>query len=418
MKLHGLLGTLLVMSGCMGVLGIEEDGGSGSGGGMQTSGGGTGAIGGGNGGGGSGGGAAVAGDLPCEVAALLGDSCISCHNANGGVVKLQSRADLAAMSVVDPSMSYGQRAVVRMRATAGTMPPAPASPITNARINTFEAWVTAGMQAGSCQVMTDGGTQVPDAGPIVPHDGGIAGLPCDVSAFVATKCASCHGSPATQGASFPLLARADFLAASPSYAGVTIGARSVVRVHATSNPMPPLGTPTPTAAELLAFDGWVSGGMQAGTCGAIDAGVADAGPAPTTCASGTYWNGGNNGSSNMNPGLACLSCHVSQSPGDAYPFSGTVFPSLHEKDRCNSKPSGVQVQIIDAHGVVVSTMTASSTSGNFRSARYLTVALPYTARVTVGGRTATMTTPQTNGDCNSCHTEQGNSGALGRIVAP
>jgi predicted CXXCH cytochrome family protein len=29
-----------------------------------------------------------------------------------------------------------------------------------------------------------------------------------------------------------------------------------------------------------------------------------------------------------------------------------------------------------------------------------------------------MTTPQTNGDCNSCHTEQGTNGASGRIVWP
>jgi predicted CXXCH cytochrome family protein len=29
-----------------------------------------------------------------------------------------------------------------------------------------------------------------------------------------------------------------------------------------------------------------------------------------------------------------------------------------------------------------------------------------------------MTTPQTNGDCNSCHTPDGASNAPGRIIAP
>lgn len=406
MKLHGIVVVVLMtLSGCTGLLGIEDDGGTGAGNGggagQQAN------------GGGSGGGSA-AGDLPCDVASVLGDACLSCHGSGGSQVKLQSRADLVAMSAAFPTMSHGQRAVVRMRASAGTMPPAPSSPVANARINAFEAWVNAGMSAGSCQAASDAGTA--DAGAVTPYDGGIAGLPCDVAAFVASKCATCHGSPPTQGTSFSLLSRADFLAPSPTFAGVTIGARSSIRVHAASNPMPPLGVPAPTAAELSAFDGWLSTGMPTGTCGAIDAGVA--GPAPTTCVTGSYWNLGNTESANMNPGLACLACHRNQAPDKAYPFSGTIFPSLHEKDRCNSRPAGVQVQIIDVNGNVALTLNPSTTSGNFHSSLYANVALPYTARVTAGGRTATMTTPQTNGDCNSCHTEQGTSGALGRIVAP
>jgi mono/diheme cytochrome c family protein len=395
-------------------------GGAATGGGVVTTGGGE-ATGGGTatgGGSANGGGAAVAGDLPCDVAAVLSDSCVSCHNGNGGVVRLMSRADLAAASVVDPTKSFAQRCVTRMRATAGSMPPAPNAPVVASRVNAFEAWVTAGLPAGTCGTLDAGSVEVPDAGPIVPHDGGIAGLPCDVSAFVAAKCASCHGSPATHGASFPLLGRADFLAPSPSYAGQTIGQRSSVRLHAASNAMPPLGSPTATAAEIAAFDSWVTANMPVGTCGAIDAGVVDAGPAPTTCATNSYWTGGNTESANMNPGLACLTCHRSRAPGKAYQFSGTVFPGLHEKNLCNARQAGAQVQIIDRNGVVALTLSVSSTSGNFHSSLLTTVALPYTARVTMGGRTATMMTPQTNGDCNVCHTEQGTSGASGRIVTP
>lgn len=41
---------------------------------------------------------------------------------------------------------------------------------------------------------------------------------------------------------------------------------------------------------------------------------------------------------------------------------------------------------------------------------------PYTARVVVNGVvTSQMLTPQTNGDCNSCHTALGAQGAPGRI---
>ena len=407
MKLQAIVVVLatVMLSGCQGVLGIEDDGGAGTGGGDGQSG----------TGGGSGGGSA-AGDLPCDVAAVLGDACLSCHGNAGPQVKLQSRAELAAMSPGFPSMSMGQRAVLRMRATAGAMPPAPAAPVATARIDAFEAWVNAGLVAGSCQASSDAG--VPDAGPITPHDGGIAGLPCDVSAFVGSKCASCHGAPLAGGATFPLLSLSDFLATSTTYAGVTQGARSSIRVHDAASPMPPTGSPAPGAAELTAFDGWISAGMPAGTCGNVA--PPDAGPAPTTCASGSTWIYGNSESPDMNPGLACLACHQSQAPGKAYPYSGTVFPGRHEKDRCNSRaPSGAKVEIIDVNGNVVITMYPSATSGNFHSARYpAAVALPYTARVTVSGRTATMTTPQTSGDCNSCHTEQGTGGALGRIVWP
>jgi hypothetical protein len=44
--------------------------------------------------------------------------------------------------------------------------------------------------------------------------------------------------------------------------------------------------------------------------------------------------------------------------------------------------------------------------------------LPFTAKVTFQGREIVMTTPQTDGDCNSCHTETGANGAPGRIKLP
>jgi hypothetical protein len=123
----------------------------------------------------------------------------------------------------------------------------------------------------------------------------------------------------------------------------------------------------------------------------------------------------------MNPGLACRGCHLQMKPQLAWFFMGTVFPALHETDRCDGQPpSGTIVEIIDANGQVALTLTPTIDSGNFRSLSTTAgnVKLPFTARVTSNGKTAMMNTPQMNGDCNSCHTEQGANGAPGRIVHP
>ncbi|WP_147445615.1 hypothetical protein [Corallococcus aberystwythensis] len=154
----------------------------------------------------------------------------------------------------------------------------------------------------------------------------------------------------------------------------------------------------------------------------VDAGV-DAGPAPATCASGIIWTeaSGDTGAS-MAPGYACRSCHLRQAPSMAYSFMGTVFPALHEKDGCDARlaePSRVKVEILDADGQVRLTLVPNA-AGNFLSTTLQpSFPLPYRARV-VGpdGASRVMATPQSNGDCNSCHTEQGTQGAPGRITLP
>jgi hypothetical protein len=131
--------------------------------------------------------------------------------------------------------------------------------------------------------------------------------------------------------------------------------------------------------------------------------------------------------------MACRACHqgqnfLSQNPqgvsssSHVFDFMGKVFPTLHEKNTCLAKPPGtVTVEIIDANGAVAVTMmtsVSSNGSGNFYSGANLNVHLPYTARVLFNGKVNTMTTPQTVGDCNTCHTEQGVNGAPGRILWP
>jgi hypothetical protein len=149
--------------------------------------------------------------------------------------------------------------------------------------------------------------------------------------------------------------------------------------------------------------------------GVVDPGVPDFAElnTPATCTSGTMWTGGDRGNARMHPGAACISCHDANL-GPSFTIAGTVFPSAHEPDDCNGASSAIQVVITGADGVV-RTLTTNS-SGNFYDARL--VALPFTAKVVSGGKERAMLATQMSGDCNSCHTQNGDQGAPGRIVAP
>ena len=258
------------------------------------------------------------------------------------------------------------------------------------------------------------------------------GLPCDVADIVSRHCISCHGTTPTVGAPMSLVTRADFLKPSLLVPQLNYAQRSAVRVGSANSPMPPLPYVQLTTAERDIFTTWAGSDTPAGTC---TAGPPDGGssmtPAQTTCESNSAWNAGIRGSSHMNPGLACRSCHLGdnfmgQNPTGAveafraYFFMGTVFPSLHGRDLCNgAPPAGTVVEILDKNGVVQLRMQAAPPSGNFFSTSTMAgIQLPYTARVLANGKSVSMNTPQTNGDCNTCHTEQGLSGAPGRIVWP
>jgi hypothetical protein len=276
---------------------------------------------------------------------------------------------------------------------------------------------------------------------------GSGDLPCAASVVLEGDCQACHGAVLAGGAPMHLVTLADLTATSAVDSSASVGQRCVIRMRASTAGMPPAPQAPVAEAQIDAFATWVTAGMPAGTCsstatgggsggggasgggngdggsgGGDDAGVApDAGvgPFPTTCTSNSFWSQGNHGSSDMNPGLACKTCHLTNSFFNDDQFMGTVFPSEHEKDLCNAQPpSGTVVQIVDSTGAVALTLTVSGTSGNFHSAFLTSVSMPYTARVVANGATASMTTPQTSGDCNSCHTEQGTNGAPGRIALP
>ncbi len=232
-------------------------------------------------------------------------------------------------------------------------------------------------------------------------------LPCDVDSILVANCQSCHGATPAGGAPMSLVTYADLTAPAKTVPSQTVAALSVTRITSTSAPMPPAPA-TLSAADVATFTAWVQGGMPTGSC---VSGVDPLGAAPT-CTSGQTWNGGNDGSSRMNPGQACISCH-SQGEGPRFSLAGTVYPTGHEPDQCYGT-SAAQVIITDAAGKTL-TLTPNS-AGNFSSNALLS--LPYNAKVVANGLTRAMSAAQTSGDCNSCHTQNGANGAPGRITLP
>jgi hypothetical protein len=155
----------------------------------------------------------------------------------------------------------------------------------------------------------------------------------------------------------------------------------------------------------------------------VDAAHVDAGnpyATPEVCTSGMMWTGGNSGSADMHPGGACDTCHKLGGSASGYEFdiAGTVYPTAHEPDDCNGV-AGATIVITDAKGAA-HTITVNS-AGNFYHFDYLgvgAIATPYTAKVVMGTAERPMLTPQTSGDCNSCHTESGTLNAPGRVMTP
>ena len=135
--------------------------------------------------------------------------------------------------------------------------------------------------------------------------------------------------------------------------------------------------------------------------------------AEAECPSGIKWIfGALFGSDLMEPGLACIDCHSKKGP--KFTIAGTVYPGFHTVDTCNGVAS-IKVEITGNDGKVV-TLTTNAV-GNFHGTD--AIAMPFTARVIDGsGNDRKMFGPQTNGDCNICHTQTGTNGAPGRIHAP
>ncbi|MGQ0504069.1 MAG: DUF1588 domain-containing protein [Myxococcaceae bacterium] len=91
------------------------------------------------------------------------------------------------------------------------------------------------------------------------------GAACEVQAMLETRCATCHGSPPTQGAPSSFLTLDDLRAPSTRVAGQTNAERSLARISESGPVQMPPPPADPVAAEQIeALQRWINGGMP--TC--------------------------------------------------------------------------------------------------------------------------------------------------------
>jgi hypothetical protein len=109
------------------------------------------------------GGTTATGDLPCDVDAVLGASCRSCHGASpsyGSPMSLVTYADLVAPAPSDPTKKVYELVGARTHDAQKPMPPAPNARLDAAAQHTLDAWIAAGAPASTdhCAAPPDGGT--------------------------------------------------------------------------------------------------------------------------------------------------------------------------------------------------------------------------------------------------------------------
>ncbi len=94
--------------------------------------------------------------LPCDVATLLSNQCLSCHGntlAGGATVHLTTWEELTAPSAQDPKVSVAERSAVRLNDTKSPMPPVGAR-VASSQISALEAWIQDGMPEGTCDALS------------------------------------------------------------------------------------------------------------------------------------------------------------------------------------------------------------------------------------------------------------------------
>jgi uncharacterized membrane protein len=388
----------------------------------------------GSGSGGSGGDAGVAANgLPCDIQTIVVKNCASCHGtmpAGGAPRSLVTYANLTMSDPANPSMTEAQVALQRMQNTGAPMPPAPAALVSSADITAFQNWINSGYPKGTCGATggaggsasggSGGGGAAGSGGSSGGSDAGVAGgvLPCDVQTLLANRCDSCHGSTPAGGAPRSLVTYSNLTLADPANTSMTEAQVALQRMQNTASPMPPSPASPATSAEVTALQNWINAGYPSGPGCTGDAGTVGPDPlnASPTCTSKVTWNGGE-GSSTMDPGQACISCHSRSGEAPKFVIAGTLYPTGHEPNNCygTSGNTGARVVVTGSNGTSV-TLTPNS-SGNFYTSTGL--AGPYKAKVVdSAGKERVMVSTAPNGDCNSCHTQSGTNSAPGRITLP
>lgn len=92
-----------------------------------------------------------ASDLPCAVAALLAERCVSCHSAShpSAPMPLVTREDLLFASPSDKTRTVAAEALDLMKSTRSPMPPS-GPRASDAEIAAFEAWLGSGAKPERC----------------------------------------------------------------------------------------------------------------------------------------------------------------------------------------------------------------------------------------------------------------------------
>ncbi len=354
--------------------------------------------------------------LPCDIDQLLQTSCRGCHGAvpsAGAPMALVTYADLTGPSLSDPTQTVAQLSASRMHDPNRPMPPGGGQDQNAVLIDT---WVAANYPQGSCNGPDDAGPigPGPDASPPPDASTGPTGLPCDVDQMLQSRCQGCHSAPPVGGAPMALVSYADLTGPSLSDPTRTVAQLSAARIRDTVRPMPPGGGQTQDAVLL---ETWIAASYPQGSCNSPPDAATNPYGTPPTCTSNQMSYGGEDLGGSMHPGLPCIGCHASNGGGEAPVFrlAGTVYPTAHEYDECNSTgATGATVVVTDHNGMVLTLPLLGV--GNFYSTTPL--ALPYTAKVVRNGVERAMGEPQTSGDCNSCHTLNGANNAPGRIMFP
>lgn len=243
---------------------------------------------------------------------------------------------------------------------------------------------------------------------------GLTHLPCEVEKLLERSCWDCHGTVPGYGATTTLVTYEDLTKAVPAIPDWTEANVCVTRMAAGKNTMPP--DKKASDEDVAILQKWIDDKTPIGHCGeTADGGAGDGGPA--VCATGKVVSPTSSRQSALtNPGAACMGCHASNA--SAFSVAGTVFTTQNEPDNCVGV-EGAHVVIIDATGQAHS--LATNAVGNFAALDSEYIPFPYRAMVVRGSKIREMQTPQSNGDCNSCHASPGQStgpDAPGRIMAP
>lgn len=175
--------------------------------------------------------------------------------------------------------------------------------------------------------------------------------------------------------------------------------------------------------RVCANDGVSYGACQCSSLDPNDKLGGDGGgnPPPLSCTSMTSWTSGLAGSADMTPGRACIDCHKKTMSARApiYTAAGTIFPGVNDADDCNGIDGvGTAVAFMSPNGMEFIPRQVVNRVGNF----FTLSAMPTSYRVKIisAGRELAMQgllTPA-DGDCNTCHSAAGSSGARGRLMKP